>query len=84
MGAGRQWLWAACARSLPILPSPSPAPPCTAPPQFSVTKSNSNGVAFNGIHWGDNVAVQYHIGDAMLAAEGYRLIAELLGGAKPI
>lgn len=50
--------------------------------KFSVTLSGGNGVAKNGIHWGDNVAAPFNIADTTLAAEAYRLVAEHLSGAK--
>lgn len=52
--------------------------------KFSVTLSTNNGVAKNGLHWGDNVAAPYNIGDSTLGGEGFRLIAERLAGAKDI
>ena len=52
--------------------------------KFSVTLSTGNGVTKNGIHWGDNTGAPYNIGDSTLAAEGFRLVAERLAGAKPI
>lgn len=52
--------------------------------KFSVTLSSSNGVTKNGVHWGDNTGAPYHVSDSALGAEGLRMVAEHLAGAKDI
>lgn len=52
--------------------------------KFSITQSDNNGVTKNGIHWGDNTAAPFNIGDSTLAAEALRLAAEHLTGSKDL
>ena len=40
--------------------------------------------AQSGLHWSDSFTFPYNIGDITRAGEGYRLIAEIGKGAKPL
>ena len=89
------WIWnpwapSACHRGPSLRPSaralPTPPPRCTLRPaaQFSTPPSRNGGIIKTGIHWAENTAYPFPVGDSTLSAEAARLIIAAAGGAKTL
>jgi hypothetical protein len=48
--------------------------------KFSATPSSSGGVVKSGLHWGENTAAPYALGDATTSGEAARMIASAMTG----
>ena len=52
--------------------------------KFSSTMSGAGGITKSGIHWGENTAAPYPIGDGSLSAETMALMTPYLVGGQPL
>jgi len=55
--------------------------------KFSTTASSgfpNSGIVKSGLHWSDSFTFPFNVGDSTRAGEGYRLVAEIAKGNKPL